>query len=211
MPQNNIGLKKYNFLVQVDTLTGRRTGERKPNIPSDTDYIEPVWDEFSCPIPLPSTTTTTTTTSTTTTTTTSTTTTTTTTTVKEPVYAQNIFKCKNSTKIPVTFKLFSSISNEDLLESLLVESNSLSVKNYNRDINNTAKFSIDIIPSQTTLLKVNIKILVNDLVICDLKLDSFKEVFEYNLGEFFSEPIEIILIEIPERIYSEGEYSSLYA
>ena len=209
MPQNNIGFKKYNFLIQIDTLTGRPTGERKANSPSDRDYIEPVWDELSCPLPVPTTTTTTTTSTTTTTTTTSTTTTTTTTTIKEPVYGKNDFKCQNLTNSILAFKLFSSIAVEDLLEFTNVNPNSLQSVTYARNINNSTIFSIDVIPSEPILSKVTIKILVNNLIVCDLTLDELQD-FHYSLGEFISEPIEIIVTRIPEKIYSNKEYSDLY-
>lgn len=59
----NTGRKIYPWLIQVDD-SGMPTGLRKPNDPSDPDYVAPIVDYVDCPLP-----TTTTTTSTTTTTT----------------------------------------------------------------------------------------------------------------------------------------------
>lgn len=70
----NSGLQGWKWLVQVDS-NGVPTGVRKPNDPSDPDYVAPVINYSACPIPA---TTTTTSTSTTTTSTSSTSTTTTT-------------------------------------------------------------------------------------------------------------------------------------
>ena len=58
--------KQYLHLIEIDISTGLPTGNTKPNSPLDPDYIPPVVDLLTCPLP----TTTTTTTSTTTTTTT---------------------------------------------------------------------------------------------------------------------------------------------
>lgn len=49
-PVNN-GMKIYTLLVEYSTLTGQPTGRTKPNIPSDLDYIAPVEDLTSCPLP----------------------------------------------------------------------------------------------------------------------------------------------------------------
>lgn len=67
----------YTTLIEIDAITGLPTGNVKPNVPGDPDYIPPVDDPVTCPLlPEPTTTTTSTTTSTTTTTTMPTTTTT---------------------------------------------------------------------------------------------------------------------------------------
>src|ERR1700744_1552994 len=53
------GYKKYQILVQYDACTNQPTGIVKPNLPTDPDYVAPVYDPVMCP---PETTTTSTTT-----------------------------------------------------------------------------------------------------------------------------------------------------
>jgi hypothetical protein len=56
------GIKKYALLVEYDLVTGLPTGNTKPNLPSDPDYVAPETDVAACPvgiIPTPTTTTTT--------------------------------------------------------------------------------------------------------------------------------------------------------
>lgn len=38
-------------LVEVDIETGELTGRVKPNLPEDPDYIPPIEDPQTCPIP----------------------------------------------------------------------------------------------------------------------------------------------------------------
>lgn len=52
MEQNN-GYIAYTLLVQYSSLTGAPTGLQKPNIPSDPDYIAPVYNPTLCPPILP--------------------------------------------------------------------------------------------------------------------------------------------------------------
>lgn len=51
MPAGNTGLKVYAILIEMSTLTGQPTGVTKPNVPSDPDYIAPVVDHVTCPLP----------------------------------------------------------------------------------------------------------------------------------------------------------------
>lgn len=44
------GYKAYTTLEEYDTLTGLATGNTKPNIDSDPDYVAPILDELACPI-----------------------------------------------------------------------------------------------------------------------------------------------------------------
>lgn len=46
----NTGRKIYQWLIEIDEDTGLATGNRKPNVPSDPDYIPPFTDYVSCPI-----------------------------------------------------------------------------------------------------------------------------------------------------------------
>lgn len=57
---SNSGFKKYNTLIQVNSLLVP-TGMTKPNSPLDPDYIPPSYDITSCPLPTTTSTTTTTT------------------------------------------------------------------------------------------------------------------------------------------------------
>ncbi|MGH2624685.1 MAG: hypothetical protein ACRDE7_13535 [Sphingobacterium sp.] len=97
----NTGRKAYKELIEIDIDTGLPTGQKKPNVPSDPDYIPPFGDAELCPIideviwkgkeetaycEQIENTTTSTTTSTTTTTTSTTTSTTTTTTIPYTTY-----------------------------------------------------------------------------------------------------------------------------
>lgn len=45
---SNTGKKNYNTLVEVYTDTGLSTGNTKPNLPTDPDYIAPVIDLVTC-------------------------------------------------------------------------------------------------------------------------------------------------------------------
>lgn len=49
-PQNN-GQKVYTLLVEYNVRTGLPTGRVKPNDPNDPNYIAPVVDESTCPLP----------------------------------------------------------------------------------------------------------------------------------------------------------------
>lgn len=103
---SNTGEYKVAKLIEVNSITGLPTGNSKPNLPSDPDYIEPVTDYDRCPI-IPTTTTTTTvgtTTTTTAPTTTTTTTSTTTTTTEEPT--------TTTTTTEAPFSINSSVSSE---------------------------------------------------------------------------------------------------
>ena len=44
------GYKGYRTLEEYDILTGRPTGQTKPNVESDPDYVHPAFDPDSCPI-----------------------------------------------------------------------------------------------------------------------------------------------------------------
>lgn len=46
----NTGFKIFQNLQQYDTITGLPTGVIKPNVSTDPDYIEPIYDINSCPI-----------------------------------------------------------------------------------------------------------------------------------------------------------------
>jgi len=47
----NTGKKGYQTLEQYDVATGLATGLTKPNTPGDPDYVPPVTDLVSCPLP----------------------------------------------------------------------------------------------------------------------------------------------------------------
>lgn len=47
----NTGYKVYNTLEEYDTATGVATGNTKPNVDTDPDYVAPVYDTTTCPIP----------------------------------------------------------------------------------------------------------------------------------------------------------------
>lgn len=49
-PENN-GVKVYTLLVELNTRTGQPTGRIAANIPSNPNYIAPVTDLVSCPLP----------------------------------------------------------------------------------------------------------------------------------------------------------------
>lgn len=53
MSINNTGRKFNTFLEQYDVVTGRATGLTKPNVPADPNFIDPVYDETTCPIFVP--------------------------------------------------------------------------------------------------------------------------------------------------------------
>lgn len=48
----NTGILIYSILIEVDEETGEPTGNTKPNIPSDPDYIPPVENTDMCPLPI---------------------------------------------------------------------------------------------------------------------------------------------------------------
>lgn len=43
------GKLTYTILEEIDTFTGNATGLTKPNVPSDPDYVAPVFDPVACP------------------------------------------------------------------------------------------------------------------------------------------------------------------
>lgn len=47
----NTGKKAYKTLEQYNVATGEATGVTKPNIDTDADYVAPVDDTGTCPIP----------------------------------------------------------------------------------------------------------------------------------------------------------------
>lgn len=47
----NTGYKGYSNLEEYNTGTGTATGPTKPNVTSDPDYVEPVYDTGYCPLP----------------------------------------------------------------------------------------------------------------------------------------------------------------
>jgi len=48
----NTGYQKYNALEQYDVGTGIATGSTKSNVSFDIDYIAPVYNETTCPLPV---------------------------------------------------------------------------------------------------------------------------------------------------------------
>lgn len=50
-PPVNDGTKVYTLLVEYNLRTGQPTGRIKPNVPSDPNYIAPVTDLSTCPLP----------------------------------------------------------------------------------------------------------------------------------------------------------------
>lgn len=44
------GYKGYRTLEEYDILTGNPTGQTKPNVPGDPDYVHPIYDPTSCPV-----------------------------------------------------------------------------------------------------------------------------------------------------------------
>jgi hypothetical protein len=51
MPTQNTGMKAYATLEQYSVTTGLATGITKPNDPGDPDYVPPVEDLTTCPLP----------------------------------------------------------------------------------------------------------------------------------------------------------------
>ena len=51
MALENTGMKAYQTLEQYYESTGEATGVTKPNVPEDPDYVPPVEDLTSCPLP----------------------------------------------------------------------------------------------------------------------------------------------------------------
>jgi hypothetical protein len=51
-PVNN-GDKIFTLLSEYNARTGQPTGRTKPNVPSDPNYIDPIVDTVSCPLPGP--------------------------------------------------------------------------------------------------------------------------------------------------------------
>jgi hypothetical protein len=47
----NTGMKGWQTLEQYDVATGIATGVTKPNLEGDPDYVPPVEDLISCPLP----------------------------------------------------------------------------------------------------------------------------------------------------------------
>jgi len=48
MPNEITGTKIYTILVEYNSRTGLPTGRVKPNVPSDPDYVPPVYDPVNC-------------------------------------------------------------------------------------------------------------------------------------------------------------------
>jgi len=46
----NTGKKIYTHLIEINAYSGVATGNRKPNLPEDPDYIYPTTNLSSCPI-----------------------------------------------------------------------------------------------------------------------------------------------------------------
>lgn len=51
MAATNNGTLIYTQLVQMSTKTGQPTGVVAPNVPSNVNYIAPVTDTVTCPLP----------------------------------------------------------------------------------------------------------------------------------------------------------------
>lgn len=49
----NTGQKVFQWLIEINNVTGLPTGRRKPNDPADPDYIAPTTDYTLCPLPIP--------------------------------------------------------------------------------------------------------------------------------------------------------------
>jgi hypothetical protein len=49
----NTGYKGWNTLEEYNVSTGQATGNTKPNVDTDPDYVEPVYDTDACPLPQP--------------------------------------------------------------------------------------------------------------------------------------------------------------
>lgn len=47
----NTGYKGWNTLEEYNINTGQATGNTKPNVEGDPDYVAPVYDDVICPIP----------------------------------------------------------------------------------------------------------------------------------------------------------------